>query len=278
MFCSTRTRLARVRNKIKRENMNGNEIRNFRPLKFNEVVGRENQQKLERIQHQLLKGRVPDPLLIAGIYGYCKTSVARLILRSLDCRSRDPVTADPCGLCHDCQCFGKYYHGYGTPFRRFEYDCTTIGRPEIISIMQEHAFDDDVAVFLDEIHHLHEKFSQEPLLKFVEDFDGILLAAIMEDRLGELIPPLRERFDVLKLIPPSEEEIVDFFLRKTSEWKIIAPPELIRLLVLESGLSFRVCLRVLGAAADRDDRTLTKRLIQEMLGIDASTDDEGGVQ
>jgi hypothetical protein len=57
---------------------------------------------------------------------------------------------------------------------------------------------------MDELHHLHEKLSQEPMLKFVEDFDGLLIAAIMEDRLGEVIPPLRERFEVIQVSPSPE--------------------------------------------------------------------------
>lgn len=249
--------------------MNGNEIRNFRPQKFNEVAGQLNQQRLIRIQDQLLTGHIPSALLIVGIYGYCKTSIARLIFRSLDCRNRDPITADPCGRCSDCRCCGNFYQGYGTPYRRFEYDCTTIGRPELIGIMNEHIFDNDAAIFLDEMHHLHEKFSQEPLLKFVEDFRGVLIAAVMQDRLTELIPPLRERFDVLQLTPPTEEEIVNYFVHRTAEWQIVAPLELIRYMVNQSGLSFRVCLRILGAAADQDGRSLTMRLINEMLNINS---------
>ena len=247
--------------------MDGSNIRNWRPMKFIDIAGAENQRRIKRIQEQLLKGLVLFRLLIVGVYGYGKTSFVRLILRSLDCRNRDPATADPCGECVDCRCFGKFYQGYGTPFRRFEYDCTKLGRQAVISIIDEHFFDNDAAIFFDEIHRLHETMSQEPLLKFVEDFDGIVLAAIMEDRLPELIPPLKERFDVLNLTPPSEDEIVEFFLRKMPEWEIKGSSKLIRMLVRESGLSFRVCLKVLGAAADRDDRTVTRQLVQDMLGI-----------
>ena len=255
--------------------MNSNEIKKWRPARFADFAGQINQQRIRRIQQMVLKGLAPFSLLIVGVYGYAKTSLARLILLSLDCDSRDPVTADPCGKCQNCRCSGNYYHGYGAPFRRFEYDCTTLGRPEIIGIINEHIFDPDVAIFFDEIHHLHEKNSQEPLLKFVEDFDGIVLAAIMEDRLPELIPPLKERFEILQLVPPSEEEMVALFVRKLQEWGITAPLDVIRLLVRESGLSFRICLKVIGAAADRDDRTLTKRLVRDVLSIDPGQDDAG---
>ena len=92
--------------------MDGDKIRKWRPTKFADVIGKQNQNRIHRFQQQLLKGRLPDPVLITGIYGYAKTSLARLFLKSMDCRSRDPVTADPCDQCVDCQCFGKFYHGY----------------------------------------------------------------------------------------------------------------------------------------------------------------------
>lgn len=256
--------------------MDGDKIRKWRPSKFADVIGQQNRNRINRFQQQLLKGQLPDPVLIVGIYGYAKTSLARLLLKSLDCRSRDPVTADPCGQCVDCRCFGKFYHGYGTPYRRYEYDCTTLGRPEVIAIINEHRFETDEALFMDEFHHLHEKFSQEPLLKFVEDFDGVLIAAIMEDRLPELIPPLKERFDVLQLVPPTAAEMVALFRHKSSEWNIVAPLDVIEDLVAKSGLSFRICLKVFGAAADRPDRTLTRELINEMLNLGDNRDDSEG--
>ena len=88
----------------------------------------------------------------------------------------------------------------------------------------------------------------------VPDAEGIA-RPIPEDRLAELIPPLKERFDVLQLVPPSEAEMVALFRRKSDEWNISAPPDLIEFLVVKSGLSFRICLKAYGAAADRPDRS-----------------------
>jgi replication-associated recombination protein RarA len=120
---------------------------------------------------------------------------------------------------------------------------------------------------MDELHHLHEKLSQEPMLKFVEDFDGLLIAAIMEDRLGEVIPPLRERFEVVQVSPPEEEEMVEFFATMGDVWNVHAKRDVLKFMVKESGKSFRFGIKAHAAAADEPDRTLTKTLIQDMLGI-----------
>jgi replication-associated recombination protein RarA len=247
--------------------MNSDDIRKWRPSQFSEVVGDVNQRRLRRLQRKLLTGRLPTPLLLVGVYGYGKTSIARLLLKSLCCQRRDPTTADPCNDCKWCRCFGKHYHGYGEPYRRFEYDCTVLGRVELITVLDEHRFDSDAVLFMDEIHHLNGKLSQEPMLKFVEDFDGLLIAAIMEDRLEEVIPPLRERFEVVQVSPPEEEEMVEFFTKMGDFWKVEATRDVLKFMVKESGKSFRFGIKAHAAAADEPDRTLTKTLVEDMLGI-----------
>lgn len=247
--------------------MDSDDIRNWRPSRFSEVVGAINQRRLERLQRTLLKGRLPTPLLLVGVFGYGKTSIARLLLKSLCCQQRDPTTADPCNTCKWCRCFGKFYNGYGEPYRRCEYNCGTFNREATLALLDEFQFDSDVALFLDEFHRLHEQHCQEPLLKFVEDFDGLLIAAIMEDRLGEVIPPLRERFELIQVSPPEEEEMVDFFTKMGDVWKVRATQDVLKFMVKESGKSFRFGIKAHAAAADEPDRTLTKTLIQDMLGI-----------
>ncbi|MCA9028862.1 MAG: AAA family ATPase [Planctomycetaceae bacterium] len=247
--------------------MDPDQIRNWRPSRFSEVVGADNQRRIRRLQRKLLKGRLPTPLMLVGVYGYGKTSLARLLLKSLCCEHRNPVTADPCSDCQWCRCFGKIYNGYGQPYRRCECDCTTLNRTQLIEVLDEHRFEDDVALFMDEFHHLHEKRSQEAMLKFVEDFDGLLITAIMEDRLEEVIPPLRERFEVIRMSPPEEHEMVEFFTMMSDAWKVRTKHDVLHFMVKESGKSFRFGIKAHAAAADEPDRTLTESLIQDLLGI-----------
>lgn len=249
--------------------MDSEQIRKWRPNRFSEIAGSVNQRRLGRIQRKLLEGRLPTPLLLVGIYGYGKTSIVRLMLKSLCCKNRDPITADPCNDCQWCRCFGPYYHGYGEPYRRYEYDCTSLSRGELIGVLNEHRFSNDEVLFMDELHHLHEKLSQEPMLKFVEDFDGLLVAAIMQDRLQEVVPPLRERFEVVQVCPPNEEEITEFFGKMGKVWDVAASKDVLKYMVKESGSSFRFGIKAHAAAADEPGRILTKELVQDMLGLGA---------
>ncbi|REJ91772.1 MAG: AAA family ATPase [Planctomycetota bacterium] len=250
--------------------MNSEEIRKWRPARFCDFVGATNQRRIARVQRLLRRGRLPSPLLLVGIFGYGKTSLARLLFRSLCCEDRDPSTSDPCNVCQQCVCTGRLYQGYGNPYRRYEYDCTSMSRSELIQTLREDLDDnrfDKPAIFMDELHHFHEKRMQEPLLKFVEDFHGIFVAAIMEDRLEEVIPPLRERFETLHLVPPSSDEISKFFEQKMREWDILSQPGVIPHMVSQSGTSFRICQKIIAAAAEEEDRTLSAELVDDMLGL-----------
>ena len=172
--------------------MSPEEIRRWRPARFAHFIGSRNRPAIERLQREVLRGCIPSPLLFVAPFGFGKTSLARLLMLALNCQRRDLVTGDPCGDCEQCRHQrSRHYNGYGSPFRRFEIDCTQFGRKDVLELTAEHWFDHDVVLFLDEIHHLHEKNSQEALLKFVEDFRGLIIAAVMADRYVELIPPLR---------------------------------------------------------------------------------------
>jgi replication-associated recombination protein RarA len=126
------------------------------------------------------------------------------------------------------------------------------------------------------LHRLHERHSQEALLKLAEDFPGLLIAAVMADRYRELIPPLRERFETVWLEPPTEDEVVAFLAEKCSgEWRILAEEAILRAMVQRSGVSFRICLKILAAAAEREPRRLDLPLLDDLLGRSPGSGDSG---
>lgn len=249
--------------------MDPDAIRRWRPCRFDDFIGERNRPAVRRVQRALLAGRAPSPLLGMSPFGYGKTSFFRHLIRAVCCERRDPVTADPCFACQQCKYHGPIYSGFGSP-RHFEIDCTRIDRRELIELIQDNYFDRNVLFFFDEIHHLHERHAQETLLKFLEDSQGLIFAAVMQDRFREMIPPLRERFEKIHLGPPEEHEMVAFYTAKREEWGIRVDAETLRLLVRHSSRSFRTCQKVLGAAAETPTRTLTRALLEEFLDVDDS--------
>jgi DNA polymerase-3 subunit gamma/tau len=73
--------------------------RRWRPQTFDEVVGQ--QHVTITLRNALEAGRLPHAILLSGPRGIGKTSIARILAKSLNC-DRGP-TPEPCGECSPCR-------------------------------------------------------------------------------------------------------------------------------------------------------------------------------
>jgi len=73
--------------------------RKFRPKSFEEVAGQEH--VVKTLSNAIGKGRVAHAFLFSGPRGVGKTSVARILAKSLNCE-KGP-TATPCNICSNCK-------------------------------------------------------------------------------------------------------------------------------------------------------------------------------
>ena len=72
--------------------------RKYRPQRFSEIVGQEH--VVKTITNAIISGRVSHAYLFCGPRGSGKTTIARLLAKSLNCQKRDG--AEPCGKCPSC--------------------------------------------------------------------------------------------------------------------------------------------------------------------------------
>src|SRR6202142_2690997 len=72
--------------------------RKWRPKKFAEMVGQEH--VLQALRNALDSGKVHHAFLFTGTRGVGKTTVARILAKSLNCETG--VSANPCGVCAAC--------------------------------------------------------------------------------------------------------------------------------------------------------------------------------
>ncbi len=72
--------------------------RKWRPHKFAEVVGQ--QHVLKPVMNALQSGRLHHAWLLTGTRGVGKTTIARILAKSLNCENG--ITAEPCGSCAAC--------------------------------------------------------------------------------------------------------------------------------------------------------------------------------
>src|SRR5277367_3268740 len=73
--------------------------RKWRPKRFAEMVGQEH--VLRALSNALDSGKVHHAFLFTGTRGVGKTTVARILAKSLNCETG--VTANPCGICAACR-------------------------------------------------------------------------------------------------------------------------------------------------------------------------------
>ena len=73
--------------------------RKWRPRSFDTLVGQEH--VVRALTHALQEGRLHHAYLFTGTRGVGKTTIARILAKSLNCETG--VTADPCGVCPACQ-------------------------------------------------------------------------------------------------------------------------------------------------------------------------------
>jgi DNA polymerase-3 subunit gamma/tau len=75
--------------------------RKYRPTTFSEVVGQEH--VITTLKNAVLSGRVAHAFLFCGVRGVGKTTVARILAKSLNCTGRPHDNADPCCACPSCK-------------------------------------------------------------------------------------------------------------------------------------------------------------------------------
>lgn len=72
--------------------------RKYRPRNFSELMGQEH--VVRALTHALETGRLHQAYLLTGTRGVGKTTIARILAKTLNCETG--VTATPCGVCQTC--------------------------------------------------------------------------------------------------------------------------------------------------------------------------------
>ena len=85
--------------------------RKYRPTHFDDLIGQD--ALVRTLRNAFAQGRVHHAFLLTGVRGVGKTTTARIIARALNCVGVDGKggpTADPCGVCPECQAILKDRH------------------------------------------------------------------------------------------------------------------------------------------------------------------------
>ena len=186
--------------------------RKWRPRNFQEVVGQ--QHVLTALANGLAQNRVHHAYLFSGTRGVGKTSIARILAKSLNCEKG--VTATPCGKCVHCQAIDQ-----GRFVDLLEIDAASRTKVddtrELLDNVQYKPAQGRYKVYLiDEVHMLS-KHSFNALLKTLEEppeYVKFLLATTDPQKLPITVLSRCLQFHLKAILPEEIENQLTFILQQ----------------------------------------------------------------
>lgn len=168
----------------------------------------------------------PRTLIFEGSFGTGKTSTARILARSLNCKSGH--NGIPCGSCSMCQADLRNSMFY------VEYDSSMMGTVDQIrqirdSLTYNVGSFQRVIVF-DEAHLLSRQ-AQNALLKEIEDVRNGIFFVFCTTEIGDLIPTIRSRSLEVRFESIRPEDVRESLLEISSGMDISVPDSVIELIV-----------------------------------------------
>ncbi|SDX16067.1 DNA polymerase-3 subunit gamma/tau [Amycolatopsis xylanica] len=176
--------------------------RKYRPATFAEVVGQEH--VTDPLRTALAAGRINHAYLFSGPRGCGKTSSARIMARSLNCKQGP--TPDPCGECDSCKALAP--EGAGS-VDVTELDAASHGGVDDARELRDRAFyapaDARYRVFIIDEAHMVTTQGFNALLKIVEEPPEHVIFIFATTEPDKVLPTIRSRTHhyPFRLIPPS---------------------------------------------------------------------------
>ena len=236
--------------------------RKYRPRRFDEMVGQEH--VVRALTNALSSGRLHHAYLFTGTRGIGKTTVSRILAKSLNCTGPDGqggVTATPCGRCQACtEIDGDRFIDY------IELDAASNrGIDEARELIERAAYKPSVGRYkvfmIDEAHQLT-KDAFSALLKTLEEPPDYLKFVLATTDPEKMLPTVLSRCLQFNLRPMAPETVQE---------------HLERVLAAEQVPHDAMSLRLLARAARgsmRDGLSLTDQAI----AFGGGRIDEGGVR
>ncbi len=237
--------------------------RKYRSQVFDDVLGQEAVSKT--LKNAISSGRVAHAYLFSGTRGVGKTTMARILAKSLNCLNSEQPTTEPCCKCDSCLSINL-----GEDIDVIEIDGASNNGVENIRELRENAIYKPARArykiyIIDEIHMLSTG-AFNALLKILEEPPAhvkFIFATTEPNKVLSTIQSRCQRFDFCNISPEIIAKQIETVLDAE---KIKYEPDLIiRLSRLANG-SMRDALSLLDQLISAESKKLTTDLIEKVLG------------
>lgn len=240
--------------------------RKYRPHNFEELVGQEH--VVQALSNALTQGRLHHAYLFTGTRGVGKTTVSRILAKSLNCVGTDGqggVTARPCGVCHACRDIDA-----GRFVDYIELDAASNRTVEEITPLLDQAVYKPVVgrfkvYLIDEVHMLSTT-AFNAMLKTLEEPPDYLKFVLATTDPQKVPATVLSRCLQFNLRPMGARTVQDHLAQVLQAEGIDAEPSALRLLARAARGSMRDALSVTDQAIAFGGGAVRESAVRDMLG------------
>ena len=240
--------------------------RKYRPKTFSEMVGQEH--VVQALTNALTQQRLHHAYLFTGTRGVGKTTVSRILAKSLNCQGPDGqggITAQPCGVCPACQDIDS---GRFPDYTELD-AASNRGVDEVQGLLEQAVYKPVQGRFkvfmIDEVHMLTNT-AFNAMLKTLEEPPEYLKFVLATTDPQKVPVTVLSRCLQFNLRPMAPETVLEHLTRVLAAEQVAAEPQALRLLSRAARGSMRDALSLTDQAIAFGSGQLQEASVRLMLG------------
>jgi DNA polymerase-3 subunit gamma/tau len=240
--------------------------RKYRPKTFTEMVGQEH--VVQALTNALTTQRLHHAYLFTGTRGVGKTTVSRVLAKSLNCQGVDGtggITANPCGVCQACTDIDA---GRFVDYTELD-AASNRGVDEVQSLLEQAVYKPVQGRFkvfmIDEVHMLTNT-AFNAMLKTLEEPPEYLKFVLATTDPQKVPVTVLSRCLQFNLRPMAPETVLEHLGHVLGQENIESEPQALRLIALAARGSMRDALSLTDQAIAYGGGQLQEAAVRQMLG------------
>ena len=240
--------------------------RKYRPRNFTEMVGQEH--VVQALTNALVQQRLHHAYLFTGTRGVGKTTVSRILAKSLNCQGADGqggITAEPCGVCQACRDIDA---GRFVDYTELD-AASNRGVDEVQSLLEQAVYKPVQGRFkvfmIDEVHMLTNT-AFNAMLKTLEEPPEYLKFVLATTDPQKVPVTVLSRCLQFNLRPMAPETVFEHLTQVLGAEQLSAEPQALRLLARAARGSMRDALSLTDQAIAFGNGLVQEAGVRQMLG------------